>query len=236
MRKGRMLLLSAVLVAALAAPATASAAGADAADGKVTVRSKITGFSVAQGRLVANGVLNASLAGGGEVARDRAPVRFRVAQANGRRCDVLTLNLAPLTLDLLGVRVQTSEINLEIYGRRGALLGDLVCALSRARIRLPRVAAALNRRLDDRPLRVLGASTEIRAADHQGVCQVLRLVLGPLHLDLLGLNVDLFGENRRSPVTVTITAWPGHGVLGDLLCGLAGGPQPAAPVAPAPIP
>src|SRR5918998_244772 len=181
-------------------------------------------------------VAGATLARGGEVARENARVRFRVAQANGRRCDVLTLNLAPLTLELLGVRVQTSEINLEIYGRRGALLGDLVCALSRARIRLPRVAAALNRRLDDRPLRVLGTSSEIRAADHQGVCQVLRLVLGPLHLDLLGLNVDLFGENRRSPVTVTITALPGHGVLGDLLCGLAGGPTPAAPLAPAPGP
>jgi len=231
MRRGRMLLLSAVLAVALAAPATAQAA---AADGKVTVRSKITGFSVANGRLVANGVVTASLVGGGEVARDRARVRFRVAQQNGRRCDVLTLNLAPLTLELLGVRVQTSEINLEIYGRRGALLGDLVCALSRATVRLPRVAAALNRRLDDRPLRVMGASSEIRTADHQGVCQVLRLVLGPLHLDLLGLNVDLFGENRRSPVTVTITALPGHGVLGDLLCGLAGGPTPATPAAPAP--
>jgi hypothetical protein len=225
MRRGRMLLLSAVLAVALAAPATADAA----ADGKVTVRSKITGFSVANGRLVANGVVNARLAGGGEVARDKARVRFRVAQTNGARCDVLTLNLAPLTLELLGVRVQTSEINLEIYGRRGALLGDLVCALSRAEIRLPRVASALNRRLDGRPLRVLGTSSELRVADHQGTCQVLRLVLGPLHLDLLGLNVDLFGENRRSPVTVTITALPGHGVLGDLLCGLAGGPQPAAP-------
>jgi hypothetical protein len=235
MRKGRMLLLSAVLAVAVAAPATAEAAAADAATaGEVTVRSKITGFSVANGRLVANGFVTAGLSSGDEVVRDRARVRFRVAQQNGRRCDVLTLNLAPLTLELLGVRVQTSEINLRIYGRRGALLGDLVCALSRATVRLPRVASALNRRLDGRPLRVMGASTEVRAADHQGTCQVLRLVLGPLHLDLLGLNVDLFGENRRSPVTVTITALPGHGVLGDLLCGLAGGPTPAAPAVPAP--
>jgi hypothetical protein len=220
-----VMVLAALALSAFAAPAMA----AEAPDGKVTVRSKITSFSVTNGRLVANGTVSARLVGGGEVARDTARVRFRVAQPNRARCDVLTLNLAPLTLELLGVRVQTSEINLEIYGRRGALLGNLVCALSEARVRLPRVASALNRRLDGRPLRVLGASGEIRAADHQGVCQVLRLVLGPLHLDLLGLNVDLFGENRRSPVTVTITALPGHGVLGDLLCGLAGGPQPAAP-------
>lgn len=221
MRKGRMLLLSAVLAIALAAPATANAAS----DGKVTVRSKITGFSVQNGRLVANGTVTARLAGGGEVVKDTARVRFRALQRNGRRCDVLTLRLAPLTLELLGVRVQTTTINLELYGRRGALLGDLVCALSRARVRLPRVAAALNRQLDGKPLPVLGASTEIRAADHQGTCQVLRLVLGPLHLDLLGLNVELYGENRRSPVVVTILALPGHGVLGDLLCPLAGGPQ-----------
>lgn len=225
MRKGRMLLLSAVLAIALAAPATANAAS----DGKVTVRSKITGFSVQNGRLVANGTVTARLAGGGEAVKDTARVRFRALQQNGRRCDVLTLRLAPLTLELLGVRVTTTTINLELYGRRGALLGDLVCALSRARVRLPRVAAALNRQLDGKPLPVLGASTEIRTADHQGTCQVLRLVLGPLHLDLLGLNVELYGENRRSPVVVTILALPGHGVLGDLLCPLAGGPQPAAP-------
>jgi hypothetical protein len=222
--RARMLGVAALATVALAAPAPATAE--TAADGKVTVRSKVTGFSVANGRLVANGTVTARFSAGGETTKDTARVRFRIAQATGRRCDVLTLRLAPLTLELLGVRVQTSAINLEIYGRRGALLGDLVCALSRARIRLPRVAAALNRQLDGRPLRLMAASTEIRAADHQGTCQVLRLVLGPLHLDLLGLNVELYGENRRSPVVVTIHALPGHGILGDLLCGLAGGPLP----------
>jgi hypothetical protein len=221
MRKSRMLLLSAILAIALAAPATADAAS----DGKVRVSSKITSFSVQNGRLVANGTVTARLASGGQAVKDTARVRLRALQQRGRRCDVLTLRLAPLTLELLGVRVQTTTINLELYGRRGALLGDLVCALSRARVRLPRVAAALNRQLDGKPLRVMDATTEIRAADHQGTCQVLRLVLGPLHLDLLGLNVELYGENRRSPVVVTITALPGHGALGDLLCPLAGGPQ-----------
>jgi hypothetical protein len=62
-----------------------------------------------------------------------------------------------------------------------------------------------------------------QAADHQGTCQVLKLILGPLHLDLLGLNVDLYGRNKRSPVVVTIAALPGHGLLGDVLCAVAGG-------------
>jgi len=48
-------------------------------------------------------------------------------------------------------------------------------------------------------------------------CPILNLVLGPLHLDLLGLVVDL---NR---VVLDITAVSGAGnLLGNLLCGVAG--------------
>ena len=48
-------------------------------------------------------------------------------------------------------------------------------------------------------------------------CNILTLVLGPLHLDLLGLVVDL---NR---VVLTITAVAGAGnLLGNLLCAVAG--------------
>jgi hypothetical protein len=54
-------------------------------------------------------------------------------------------------------------------------------------------------------------------------CQVLKLVLGPLHLDLLGLVVDLYGKTQADPVIVTIDAQPTKGLLGQLLCGLAGG-------------
>jgi len=44
---------------------------------------------------------------------------------------------------------------------------------------------------------------------------VLNLLLGPLHLNLLGLVVDL------SQVHLTITAEPAGGILGNLFCGLA---------------
>jgi len=48
-------------------------------------------------------------------------------------------------------------------------------------------------------------------------CDILNLVLGPLHLDLLGLVVDL------NQVVLNITAEPGAGnLLGNLLCGVAG--------------
>ena len=48
------------------------------------------------------------------------------------------------------------------------------------------------------------------AAQAAATCQVLRLVLGPLDLNLLGLVVELYGPNRQSPVTLTITGDPGR--------------------------
>ena len=57
-------------------------------------------------------------------------------------------------------------------------------------------------------------------------CTVLRLQLGPIDLNLLGLRVQLFGGTNPSnplPVTLLITAVPGPGnLLGNLLCNLTG--------------
>jgi hypothetical protein len=51
----------------------------------------------------------------------------------------------------------------------------------------------------------------------QATCQILHLDLGPLFLDVLGLQVDL------SRVVLDITAVPGAGnLLGNLLCAVAG--------------
>src|SRR5262245_16894928 len=47
-------------------------------------------------------------------------------------------------------------------------------------------------------------------------CSVLDLHLDPIHLSVLGLHVD------TSPICLEITATQGDGLLGDLLCGLAG--------------
>lgn len=59
-----------------------------------------------------------------------------------------------------------------------------------------------------------GAGSSARTAAVS--CPVLNLVLGPLHLNLLGLVVDL------NQVNLNITAVPGAGnLLGNLLCGVA---------------
>jgi hypothetical protein len=222
MSRARMLGLLVMLVLVVAVPAST----AHAAQPQVTMQAKITSFAAVNGRLVARGVMTGTLRNGDAVTKDTARVRFRVSQRRaGRRCDVLTLNLQQLFLELLGARVETSAINLELYARRGAILGNLFCALTRAKVVFPRVARAMNRKLDGKPLPVMAARSDLRAApaDHQGSCQVLKLILGPLHLDLLGLNVDLYGKDKQSPVIVTISGLPGHGLLGDLLCALAGG-------------
>ena len=59
-------------------------------------------------------------------------------------------------------------------------------------------------------------SVPVTGAAATGSCSILDLTLGPLHLDLLGLVVDL------NQVHLQITGQTGNGqLLGNLLCGLA---------------
>lgn len=62
-----------------------------------------------------------------------------------------------------------------------------------------------------------GQGGEVRFASQQAVCNVLDLTLGPLDLNLLGLEVHL------NQVHLVINANPAGGLLGQLLCSLAGG-------------
>jgi hypothetical protein len=55
------------------------------------------------------------------------------------------------------------------------------------------------------------------------ICNVLDLTLGPLNLNLLGLIVQLSGAAPTDPVHLVITADSNGGILGSLLCGVAGG-------------
>jgi hypothetical protein len=64
---------------------------------------------------------------------------------------------------------------------------------------------------------VAGGAGGPAAISQQAVCDILHLVLGPLHLDLLGLVVDL------NQVVLDITAESGPGnLLGNLLCAVVG--------------
>src|ERR671916_2287455 len=222
MRRILTLFAAVLVISGVAAPASAAEPAKPV--GKFNMTTKITSVRAAGGGLVANGVVVGRLNAGGTVIRDEAPARFRVSQRQQRgRCNILALRLAPVHLALLGIRVDTSHISLDVTARRrGGVLGRLFCALANAEIRFPRAAIArVNRQLDEAPI-VTRSSAPVRVATHQGTCQILDLILGPLHLDLLGLVVDLYGRTMRDPVRVTITGEPGHGLLGDLLCSLAG--------------
>jgi hypothetical protein len=248
--RARMLVLALLGILALVAPAAADArAKSSSRDGQVTVGVKIDRFAVAGRRIVARGVLTSRVEGAGSSQVARKRVTFAVVAQRGR-CHVLTLTLDDLQLDLLGLRVDLSEVNLRIFaiprGEGSGILGRLFCALSRSTIRLRGASAAsadrelavaqklvrsLNTRLRDHPMRAFRASAQLSAEDGASAaqtipsCRVLNLVLGPLDLNLLGLVVQLYGPSRNEPVTLTISSFPGQGVLGDLFCGLSGGPR-----------
>jgi hypothetical protein len=242
----------AVVLAALATCGVLPAAAAaqqpspppDAQTMGVDVR--IQRFALQGNQIEAKGTASVGLNdAGGASSRASRPVVFQ-AQGGGSSCRVLTLSLDTLQLTLLGLRVDTSQVNLLITGQRqGGALGQLFCQLARG-LRLDRklVAAravrSLNRRLASQPMRVIGfnanvqpstqpvalkppTATAAQAAPAPGSCQVLDLVLGPLNLDLLGLRVDLYGATTTQPVRVLITADPAGGVLGQVFCKLSSG-------------
>jgi len=60
-----------------------------------------------------------------------------------------------------------------------------------------------------------GGSTGSGISAQQLTCEILDLTLGPLDLNLLGLEIHL------NQVHLTIDANPAGGLLGQLLCGIA---------------
>jgi len=238
-----VLALSAGTVGAGAAPDRAVGQSTDATPAIVDVNFTINRF-VRQGRrIVAQGSVIATAT---HAAATPAVVRkaFSVAVATKRGtgtfssaqriCDVLTLNLGPLHLEILGLVIDLSRVVLTIKAdSNGGLLGSLLCGLaggagtaSAAKLnstakRLTKAAKAngLNRGVAGFQVQAPPGLTQAPGT----VCTILDLVLGPLDLNVLGLLVHL------DRLRLTITAVRGGGILGDLLCGLAGGTPGVVP-------
>jgi hypothetical protein len=166
------------------------------------------------------------------------------AQSATRICNVLNLTLGPLHLVLLGLIVDLNQVNLSIKAdSNGGLLGSLLCGLAGGAGLTPTTATTTAARLTKAakssglamgqpaitvPLQAQTGSATSRstlsAQQAAAVCTVLDLTLGPLDLNLLGLMVHLGGgASGNDPLHLTITADPTGGLLGSLLCGLAGG-------------
>ncbi len=156
-------------------------------------------------------------------------------------CPILDLHLGPINLNLLGLQVKTSEICLSVTAMPGSgnLLGNLLCNVSHLLDNGTSLGAILGG-LTSTDLSTLtggltgllnGALTTITTPFSTPTSQVsvsptniLHLSVGPVDLNLLGLDVKLNNcANPAGPVTVDINAVPGPGnLLGNLLSDLAG--------------
>jgi hypothetical protein len=159
----------------------------------------------------------------------------RISYAGTTRiCNVLELDLRQLHLALLGLIIDLDRLHLTITAdSNGGLLGSLFCSLAgpgaASVAKLRRTAAKMTRAARQQGLNQQGVAQfrvqvaqQLQQAPGQ-VCTILDLVLGPLDLNLLGLMIHL------DRVHLLITADPNGGILGSLLCSLAGGPPQPAP-------
>jgi len=186
---------------------------------------------------VANNLLNA-VVGIGNVTTIVPITLGTTANPADANCPILNLHLGEINLDLLGLNVDTSEICLDIIAHQGeGLLGDLLCGVSNllnGGVPLGNILGGLTA-IDANALitgltqvinGVLGQLTTanvvgVSPSTAPGTTNILNLAVGPLDLNLLGLQVAL-DDCHNGPVTVDITAESGPGkLLGNLLGGLA---------------
>jgi hypothetical protein len=228
---------AAAMLAATAGTAAAPAASTESspAAGTVNVSFKINKF-VAQGKqLVARGAAVATYTSpsGEKTSTTQAMQatvvlgrKLRGVQATAKICNVLSLDLKKLSLVLLGLHIDLDEVKLTITAdSEGGVLGSLFCSLANSKVKLqPRkLASRLNSAIKGTPLNSGFGPVPLQAgqaAADAATCPILDVVLGPLDLNLLGLMVHL------DQVHLSITADPNGGVLGSLLCSLAGGKVP----------
>ena len=231
--------LLAASVGVSGAPAGSAAPQSSQAADTVDVKIVINRF-VRQGRrIVAQGAII-----GRHQSDDRLPTIVRRAftarlkagrvsyAGTTRICNVLELDLRELHLALLGLIIDLDRLHLTITAdSNGGLLGSLFCSLAggptASAAKLRRTAAKMTRAARQQGLNQQGVAqfrVQVAQAFQQApgqVCEILDLVLGPLDLNLLGLMIHLDRVHLR------ITADPNGGILGSLLCSLAGGPPPA---------
>ena len=230
-------LLAIVVVCSLAAigftaASAVSASGSAAQAAQMRVGFKIGKFVAHHRQLVAHGSVTATVLTSDGATHSvtkpfNAVVRtkgFRTLAA--RTCAVLDLQLDKLSLTLLGLNVDLGKVVLTIKANsHEGVLGSLFCALAHTRLKLRSLAsyarqltAVTHRSGLSSKGKLLGFSAPFAGQQQSAtgvVCPILDLILGPLHLDLLGLIVDL------NQVHLSITADPNGGILGSLFCSLA---------------
>jgi hypothetical protein len=227
----------ALMRAARADLATASATPAPAA---AAVPLSITGVTLRQGKLVAHGLLgNIPFTTPLTLSPPPATSPAAAAHAATTGTSILNLQLAPIHLDLLGLKVDTSPICLAVTAVPGSgnLLGNLLSGIAGS-LNSGTPLSSVLKGLSGTDLGSLtsdltgllnGAlgnltspsSSATPAAPTGRVTNILHLSLGPVDLNLLGLDVHL-DNCSNGPVTLDLSAQRGPGnLLGNLLSGVA---------------
>lgn len=210
-------------IALTAGPAFPATRGASPA--RLHVGVGVMHFATAGRAVHGTGMITATLTeANGQSETTHSLVAFTAA-ASGH-CQILKLVLNPLHLSLLGLNVDLSKVVLTITGIRsgqpgGGILGSLFCSLANSHLAADARASAARAidaqmRHKNRLVRFTAFVYPVaKTAQAGATCPVLDLVVGPLHLNLLGLVVDL------NKLHLTVTATQGGGVLGDLFCSLS---------------
>jgi hypothetical protein len=131
--------------------------------------------------------------------------------------NVTSFKNIPVTGKAQNGKAFTGHFNVSQFVARGGkayAVGTLTGKLGKRTVKQSNVAIPVSIGSGSGPLTAHAAAT----------CQILNLVLGPLHLNLLGLHVDL------NQVVLNITGQTGPGqLLGNLLCGIANLLNPGLP-------
>lgn len=130
-----VLVLATGAMASAAAPPTSPASvpvSGTAAGATLSGVFTLTSFGVQNGQVVARGVLSGILTtatGAATSILTNVALPVSVGQTT---CDILHLDIGPIALDLLGLKVDLSRIVLDITAQTGAgnLLGNLLCAVT----------------------------------------------------------------------------------------------------------
>jgi len=219
---------------------TSEATAAKTVAGSVDTKVVIQRFTVVGRRIVGHGSATSILrnAAGQVTSTARQPFNVAVRAASGPGpCQILYLELDELDLTLLGLRAflrsatpgEPIKLTVSADSTHG-ILGRLFCDLASSTVTqrtLNKAAKTLTRKVHKTTLIRAKATLYAPSARRtSGVgprtpaqtvanCQVLHLILGPLHLDVLGLIVDL------NKVALDLEEIPGT-TLGNLFCELAG--------------
>jgi hypothetical protein len=93
----------------------------------------LTSFAVKDGQVVALGTVSGILSNAGVVVGSAlTTVAVPTQVLDSSSCDILHLDLGPLALDILGLKVDLSRVVLDITAQTGPgnLLGNLLCAVT----------------------------------------------------------------------------------------------------------